>query len=397
MIPKFRLVSISPSWRRSLAVAACALCPSLAAQVPRQIVVRVRVVDTTDTPIVGAEVSVIRGLNTKVVSGPSDAGGMRVLIVPRDEEAYQVVARRIGYERTERFFARPISDTVAMQIELHHVARELAPVTVTEGENRTRRHYHLGADEIANSTRPLFDATDVLTKLRPEMMGGTDCSLQYVWVNGRRIDFAPTNEMALLRRGRLPRPAPKPTLVFQGDGSSGRAPPSSAQQRVADDPWSVLASIKPEHILELNYIDCYIADPVHKKGSENAVYVALKAGIAFEPGTGSFVVDTARTDRANVLPPTRAAGVSRLAAYRLRLLGVYDRQTGEPIPGVDVIDLATGTRGHTSVTGTVSLFYLEPGESAIRLHHAGYRDQDMDVTISPTTTTPITVVLTPVP
>jgi hypothetical protein len=355
------------------------------------------VVDSARAPIAGAEVSVVRGLNTQIVSGTTDVFGMRELRVARDEDAYQVVVRRIGYERGDRFFARPVSDTVALQINLNRVAQQLTPMTVTENEDRTRKHYHLGADEIASSTRPLYDAIDVLEKIRPEMMGSSGCGLSNVWVNGRRVIYPPPNPMALMRRGTPPAPAPPPKLVFEGDGSSGRAMPASPEQRVDEDVWSALASIKPEHILEINYIDCYIADPVHKKGSDNAVYVALKPGIGFDPGIGSFVVDTARTEKANALPPIRMTLPDSVLGYRRRLLGVYNGTTGEPVAGAEVIDLASGLRAHTTVTGTVSLLYLPEGTNAIRIHRPGYRDEDMDVTIAPDKTAPITVVLTPVP
>ena len=248
-------------------IAVCGFSALARAQSPGEIVVRVRVVDTTRAPISGADVSVVRDLNTQVASGLTDGLGIRELKVPRTNDAYQVVVRHIGYERTERFFARPVSDTVAFQIDLHRVVQQLAAVNVTEQEDRTRKHYHLDADEIASSTRLLYDGTDVLTKIRPEMLGNSDCALQNVWVNGTRVVYPPPNEMALARRGRPPAPAPPPTLVFQGDGSSGRALPASPAQRVEADPWSALAAIKPEHILEINYIDCYIADPCTRRAA----------------------------------------------------------------------------------------------------------------------------------
>ncbi len=368
------------------------------AQSPREILVRVRVVDTARAPIAGAEVSIVRELKTQLASGLTDGLGTRDLRVPRSDGEYQIVVRRIGYQRTERFFARPVSDTVAVQIDLHRAVQELAPVKVTEQEDRTRRHYHLEADEIASSDRPLYDATDVLAKIRPEMMGNSDCALANVWVNGQRVIYPPPNEMALARRGHPPAPPPPPTLVFQGDGSSGRAMPASPAQRVAEDPWSALAAIKPEHILEINYIDCYIYDPVHKKGSDDAVYIALKPGIGYDPGRGSFVVDTARTEKANDLPPIRLAGIpDSVLAYRRRLLGVYNERTGDPVVGAEVVDLASGLRSRTSKTGTVSLIYLEEGKTSIRIHRDGFRDEDMDVTIGPGNTNPITVVLAPIP
>ena len=139
------------------AMAVCGLAAAARAQSPHEILVRVRVVDTSRAPIAGAEVSVVRDLNTQLASGVTDALGLRDLRVPRSEGEYQIVVRRIGYQRSERFFARPLSDTVAVQIDLRRAAQELAPVKVTEQEDRTRRHYHLDADEIANSDRLLYD------------------------------------------------------------------------------------------------------------------------------------------------------------------------------------------------------------------------------------------------
>jgi hypothetical protein len=233
----------------------------------------VLVTDTTRAPVVGAEISVVRGLKTQLVSGTTDVFGLRELRVPRDEEEHQIVVRRIGFERAERFFARPAADTVALRIELHRFVQHLAPVTVTEDEDRTRRHYHLEADEITNSNRLLYDATDVLMKIRPEMMGAHGCPLSNVCVNGSRVVFA----------------------------------------------------------------------------------------------------------------------------YRRRILGVFNEKTGDPITGAEVIDLASGLRSRTSVTGAVSLMYLPEGKSAIRIHRDGFSDLDMDVTIEPGRTNPITVVVTPTP
>jgi hypothetical protein len=174
--------------------------------------------------------------------------------------------------------------------------------------------------------------------------------------------------------------------------------PASPAQRVESDPWSTLASIKPEHILEINYIDCYVRDPVHKKGSSDAVYVVLKPGIGYAPGIGTFVVDTGRTEKANELPPIQVAGAKdSIAAYRRRLLGVYNEKTGEPVVGAEVIDLASGLRAKTSVTGTVSLFYLPEGKSVVRIHRDGFVDEDVEVSIEMGKVDPITLVVAPVP
>jgi hypothetical protein len=81
------------------------------------------------------------------------------------------------------------------------------------------------------------------------------------------------------------------------------------------------------------------------------------------------------------------------AAYRHRALGVYDRNTGDPIEGVGVIEIATGTMAQTTVTGTVDLVFLPDGGAMIRVRKLGYRPIEQFVRISPLDTTPITVLL----
>ena len=291
---------------------------------------------------------------------------------------------------------------------MQHSVQQLEAVAVTEKQDVARKSYHIDADDIANSTRTIVDATDIVTKLRPDMLDGRSghCSLENVWVNGRYVEFA----FGQGPRARAPRrsaAAPRPAPVFSGKGGvSPRGQRATPQQRVANTPWSVLASIRPEHIEEINYVDCY-RDPVHKKNSDNAVFVVLKPGVDFIPDIGSFVADTAwgRPARGNAsvapapCPCTCPASApdSASTAYRNRLLGVYDMRTGDPLIGADVIDVATGTRAKTTATGTVALGYLAEGTNKVRVHRDGYRDEELDVVIAPTQTLPVMILLTPTP
>ncbi|HEY5220359.1 MAG TPA: hypothetical protein VIJ16_11155 [Gemmatimonadaceae bacterium] len=94
-------------------------------------------------------------------------------------------------------------------------------------------------------------------------------------------------------------------------------------------------------------------------------------------------------------PHPRDSSALALPKYRYRLLGVYDENTGEPIPGVDVVDLLNGNKMVTSPSGAVSLIFLPDGGSLIRLRKLGYDLQTMTVAISPADTEPITVVMAP--
>ena len=90
------------------------------------------------------------------------------------------------------------------------------------------------------------------------------------------------------------------------------------------------------------------------------------------------------TTRADLLP-----------AYRLRLIGVYDFLSGQPVDSVTVTDLISGLSARTTPTGTASLFFLPDGGSLVRLRKLGYQPQNLEVHISPDDTEPLTVLLEP--
>ncbi len=92
-------------------------------------------------------------------------------------------------------------------------------------------------------------------------------------------------------------------------------------------------------------------------------------------------------------PAARPDSAKPNLSYRNRILGVYDQQSGEPVEGVEVLDILAGNRSLTTKTGTVSLVFLPDGGSMVRIRKVGFAPQTFMVSISPADTTPVTVIL----
>ena len=355
------------------------------------VAVRTRITDSAGAPIEGVEVTILRGVSEVLGRGLTGPRGDRLLIVPRMVDEYQVVARRIGYKRSERFFVAGARDTVALSIPLSRAPQELAAVAVTAQEDVRRKSYYLDAETIANSGRTLLNGVDLIDKLRPDMLfgrsgymgnrvnvsiggtlapvlnpGETACMLaplQNVWINGKRIVTA----------------APKDVAMAKAKKGMGAYDPISSSTSLSPRVLSILAGIHPEHIAEMQYHECSEAKDIPMHG-ENALFVVLKPGIRWDDVRGTVLAEDA----------TEAAP---LPAHRLRILGVFDLASGAPLDSAEVIESASGVRALTTSTGTVALHYLPEGLSTVRVHKAGYTELSLSVSISPRDTTGITVLL----
>ena len=262
---------------RSLAfLALVAAASSAAAQSPNRAVVRVSARDSSGVPVQRAELTLVHGVRDVVARGTTDEEGQGTLVVPdvKDSTDYQVVMRKIGYPRTDRFFSVGPRDTAKVELIVAHPTPTLPAVKVTAEASILRKSYYLDADDIANSEWHFVNGWDVLKRLRPDMLtsrGGCETGAQEIWVNGKRI--------------RLP-------LLPTGMARATALVGVPTRARFTYVPVSVLSEIEPEHIESITYHDCF-DHTMAAVGSVNAVFVVLKPGVVYQENVGSFVVEAA--------------------------------------------------------------------------------------------------------
>jgi hypothetical protein len=96
------------------------------------------------------------------------------------------------------------------------------------------------------------------------------------------------------------------------------------------------------------------------------------------------------------ISPVSAQAAANVPSRPLgRLLGVFDDATSLPMEGAEVINLSTGAKALTSVSGAVSLARLESGVTVLQIRKVGYASQLQTVVVSPADTTSITIALKP--
>jgi len=357
---------------------------------PRSVTVRARVTDSLGTPLSSADVSIVDGLSVVLARGMTDERGALALSIPRTVSDHELVVRRIGFRRAD-IFCSDTTPNLSFDVRLRRLVATLDTVRVTAEENVRKKSYFIDAEAIEQASRPIVDALDVVMKLRPDMIwsrtgkpdrigqhGSTfgrrsipsarsamqqaakwgNCPpVQDVWVNGSRTRLVPLDPVAVRRR----------------TGDAAAISPTIA---------TVLASIRPEHIAEMEYHPCTEQVENLPARASNAIAVTLKTGIGYEPGTGSYVL--AGTDR----PVVHSDPL-----LPLRILGVFDVDSGEPVDDARVVDLSTGTFARTTKTGTVSLAFIPAGNWRLSIEKAGYDTLTMPIAISPRDSAGVTVVL----
>lgn len=276
--------AIAASLAAAGALLALAPVRIVGAQAVPQPTVRVVVTDSAGAPVAGVEVALVRGLRDSVGRGTTNDAGQAEFKITSDQNQYQVIARKISYYRAERFFIARAVDTIRTNVTMRRVVQALETVRVTEREDLQHRAYFIDADVIANSTRNLIDASDILLKLRPDMVAGRpapgfdpDCNgMREIWVNGRRSWAA----MGIVN--------PRATQRMLGQtGRRGQQPPVG---KLGPSNLSILLEIKPEHIAEMAFKDCFDTT-VEGTGKKNALFVVLKPGVGYRQGVGTYVVD----------------------------------------------------------------------------------------------------------
>ena len=92
------------------------------------------------------------------------------------------------------------------------------------------------------------------------------------------------------------------------------------------------------------------------------------------------------------LPPVRDP-VASIPRAPLRIIGVYDETSGQPIPAVEISETATGTFVMTSTTGSANLGFIVPKGGEIRIRKIGFEEQTMTISMAPADTQPITIIM----
>ncbi|HTE44707.1 MAG TPA: carboxypeptidase-like regulatory domain-containing protein [Gemmatimonadaceae bacterium] len=340
-----------------LAVTLC-LALTTTAHAQTTLSVRVRVTDTSGMAIPSATVSVLSASRQLIAAGATDTLGVRLLRLPAGQDGLEVVVQRVGFLGTRRLL-RSSSRDMTIDVALAPLSASLDTVLVSDRSRQLAAQPVIRGDEIASSTRGVFDLIDVLRKLRAQLLAHIGDDAKYkcqssehtgpfrTYVNERAIPYFPETFDELLH------------------------------------------DVKSEAIDELRYVSCFDKSLSNDDyPSVGHLYITLRKGYAYNIKLGTYK-ESARAERMATAPDTTV-----LHADHARLVGVFDVTDGTPIEGADVIDILTGYSARTTRTGTVVLAFVSPTGTLLKIQRTGYVPFTSPVTNGPTDA-PLTVTLTP--
>jgi hypothetical protein len=106
------------------------------------------------------------------------------------------------------------------------------------------------------------------------------------------------------------------------------------------------------------------------------------------PSVAAAQADPAHAHAAAATPPD-----SGHARVRLRVVGVFDAETGLPIESADVSDHLSGLTSRTTKTGTVAVFLSDTNGTLLRIKKVGYQASTVLLSTTLADTTPVTVTM----
>jgi hypothetical protein len=241
--------------------------------------VRLRMIDEQGNPVASVRVDVRPDSGGVLLTVYTDSAGRQTIRLASTAARYEYSARRIGYVASTGSFAVAPRAAIDVAVTLTHAVQQLDAVRTTARENLMS--YSITSDQIASSGRNDQNAYNVLSRSRLNMFGDKmrGCPyVRYIWINGQRLALAPWEAVIPLQSTRVEVPMP-------------HSPPNSP-----------LTLIKPQHIAEIRYVNCWDSTVPNSPFYHNALFVSLKSGIGFDFRRGSYVVDSVSARAAGVIP-----------------------------------------------------------------------------------------------
>ncbi len=276
--------------------------------------VRVHVTDSLRVPVVGADAMLSRG-DSVVARARTDSTGNATLRAPAPA-SYELQVRRLGFDHVDQSVdLHPSGPLTLVEVELTRLVQRIGPVAVTDSRLPLDKRPYVDAAEIAASSRTLLSLDDVIGKLRP--------NIAYQVRRCLPLPRSGPVDSPLIPRAFMVHPLMAVVYV------NGKKVPRE---------WNPWDSIHAEHIQEIQYVNCLDGSiPGLPRLPWAAVYVVLKPGYDWDPGHGSFAVDSLTMQ--NVSVPTNWPSIENVTGTtELQFVDTATKRTlADPCVG-DLLD-----------------------------------------------------------